>query len=129
MRSNRGLTFKKQLSSTRKHMASAPVWFELKSAQYVRKPHLVATRILVEDEQGRRYAKKAVTRNTITELRRILPMGISIVMPVYLIFIKAVNLKYYSVYACYNDILRYPLFYVYDISDLGRLFTGKGKDK
>ena len=125
----RGLTFTSKVSSTHKRMSSAPEWFELRASQYVRKPYPVATRMLVEDEQGKRYAKKAVTDKTLAELRNILPMGVSAVMPVYLMFIKAVNLKCYSVYACYNDTLRYPLFYVYDISDLGRLFTGKGKDK
>lgn len=100
---------------------STPGWFILVPARSVHKPHQVSTRILVEDEQGLRYAKMGAGDEILTKLRNVLPMGVSVHMPVYLLFVKAVNLKMYSVYACYNDKLRFPLFYTEDISYLGKL--------
>jgi len=102
-------------------MKTPPDWFTTVPAKGVRKPHQVSTRMLVEDEQGLRYAKVGAGKELIAKLRRRLPMGVSIYMPVYLLFVKAVNLKMYSVYACYNDKLRFPLFYTQDISCLGKL--------
>lgn len=106
-------------------MPYAPNWFELISAKYVRKPHSVSTRILVENENGVYYAKSAVTKKTLTYLRRVLPMGVSEYIPVYLYFVKAVNLKRYSVYACYNSKVKFPLFYITDIEGIGKLYKVK----
>jgi len=103
------------------HLKHAPSWFYVMPSQYVRKPHSVSTRILVEDEQGTRYAKLAIASGTLSTLQHLLPMGVSIFMPIYLHFIKSVNYKQYAVYACYNDKLRRSLFYINDISGLGGL--------
>jgi len=106
-------------------MPYAPSWFHIKSSKGVRKPHSVSTRILVEDDQGLRYAKAAVAPVTLARLRFLLPMGISPFIPIYLYFVKSINYKRYSVYACYNNILKFPLFYIKDISGLGTLFKLK----
>ena len=99
----------------------APKWFKVIPSTYVRKPHSVSTRFLVEDEQGLRYCKAAVSPTTELHLRTIMPMGVSIYMPIYLLFVKSINLKRYSVYGCYNDKLKHPLFYINNIDDLGTL--------
>lgn len=117
---SRGITESLKLTNT-EAMAYAPSWFHIISSQWVRKPHSVSTRMLVEDEQGIRYAKASVASVTLARLRTMLPMGVSPMMPVYLQFIKAVNRKRYSVYACYNQKVRFPLFYIKDISGLGVL--------
>ena len=111
----------KILVKHRKYLKYVPSWFEVKSAVGIKKPHKVGTNILVEDEQGLRYAKRALTKSSIQRLQCILPMGVSVAMPVYLHFIKSINLKRYSVYACYSEKARVPLFYTTDISYLGKL--------
>ena len=105
----------------KKYLKYVPEWFEVRSAVGIKKPHKVGTNILVEDEHGLRYAKRALTKSAIQRLQHLLPMGVSVAMPIYLHFIKSVNLKRYSVYACYSEKARVPLFYTTDISYLGKL--------
>jgi len=129
MGKTRGVAEKNRLTTTTKKLKYAPKWFYLISSQHVKKPHAVSTRILVEDEQGLRYAKAAVSSETLKTLRTILPMGVSIHMPVYLYIVKAVNLKMYSVYACYNPKTIYPLFCMTNIDEIGPLFKAKRRNK
>ena len=129
MAKNRGLAFKRKVSTTTKTVPYAPSWFRTVSAKYVKKPHSVSTRMLVEDEQGIRYAIAAVAPITVSRLGFLLPMGVSPFIPVYLHFVKAVNYKRYSVYACYNSKLKFPLFYIKDISGLGTLFKIKRRSE
>lgn len=98
-----------------------PDWFDLASTQSMMKPHTISTRVLVENEKGLMFAKTGFSDKTVSALQTKLPMGASPYMPVYFLFVKAINLKRYSVYACYNDKLRFPLFYTDDISMLGKL--------
>lgn len=124
MRSKGGTVYGK-LTKQAKRLKYAPSWFKVKSAVGLKSPFAVGTRFIVEDEHGRRYAKAGLANNTISCVQNMLPMGASIYMPVYLLFIKAVNIKLYSVYACYNSKACYPLFCIKDISALGELHKFK----